>query len=197
MPDAPILPIVQAGAPILRARAAEVPPELLGTPELRDLCAAMIATMRAAPGVGLAAPQVGVAWRVFVMEDRDELMSVLSAGERHERGRVAFDVRVLVNPVVRPVAGERATFFEGCLSVDGYAALVERHHEVEVAGVDEHGEACAFRAHGWPARILQHEIDHLDGTLYVDRMLSRSFSTVDYVRDGTKTVEEIRRELGI
>ena len=128
MSDAPILtvPVVQAGAPVLRASAAPVPHDVIAMPEFQELVATMIATKRAAPGVGLAAPQIGVPWRLFVLEDRDELISTLTATERRERGRTPFDIRVLVNPVVRPVGEERATFFEGCLSVDGYAALVER-----------------------------------------------------------------------
>jgi peptide deformylase len=198
MSDAPLVPIVQVGAPILRAPAVDVPREVIATPEFRDLVATMIATMRAAPGVGLAAPQIGVPWRVFVLEDKDDL-SGLTAAERRERGRVPFDIRVLVNPVLRPIGEERATFFEGCLSVDGYAALVERSHEVEVAGLDEHGEPSTVGAQGWPARILQHEMDHLDGVLYVDRMLTRSFSTVDQAKAlyGGKSIEEVRRMLGV
>ena len=201
MSDAPIVtvPVVQAGALVLRAPAAPVPHDIIATPEFQELVATMIATMRDAPGVGLAAPQIGVPWRLFVLEDRDELISTLTATERRERGRTPFDIRVLVNPVVRPIGEERATFFEGCLSVDGYAALVERSHDVEVAGFDEHGQPCAFRAQGWPARILQHEIDHLDGILYIDRMLTRSFSTIEHVKGlyGGKSIEEVRRMLGV
>ncbi len=90
------------------------------------------------------------------------------------------------------------TVVEGCLSVDGFAALVARSHAVEVSGVDQEGTPCAFRAEGWPARILQHELDHLDGTLYIDRMLSRSFSTVDALKGvhAGKSVDEIARDLG-
>jgi len=194
-----VLPIVQAGAPVLRAPAAEVPPELIGTPEFRELTERMIATMRAAPGVGLAAPQIGVPLRLFVLEDREELMATLSAGERRERGREPFDVQIVVNPVLRLVGEARATYFEGCLSVEGYAALVERGLEVEVAGLDDTGAPLFIRAQGWKARILQHEHDHLNGTLYVDRMLTRSFATVEQAKAlfAGKPIAEVRRILGV
>ena len=89
------------------------------------------------------------------------------------------------------------TFFEGCLSVAGFAALVPRYREVEVTGLDETGEPITWRVKGWPARILQHEFDHLNGTLYIDRMHSRSFGTSAQVkaRFGGKPIAEILRDL--
>lgn len=192
-------PIVQTGALVLRSRARDVAPEQIATKEMQDLFATMIATMRAAPGVGLAAPQIGVPLRVIVLEDRADLMTKLTPEERVERERVAFGPRVLVNPVLRPVGDERKTFFEGCLSVSGYVALVERSAEVEVTGLDEHGVAQTWRVRGWPARILQHEVDHVDGTLYVDRMLTRSFTTAEHARElyAGKSVADVKRMLGL
>lgn len=191
--------IVQTGAPVLRAPAREVTPAELATPEFAALVTRMIETMRAAPGVGLAAPQIGVPLRVIVLEDRDELISRLTDTERTERERVPFAPRVFVNPVLTPIGDETAIFFEGCLSVDGFAGLVERHLEVEVRGLDEHGTPQTWRVRGWPARILQHEVDHIDGTLYIDRMLTRSFSTVDHARErfAGQPIAEIRRALGL
>jgi peptide deformylase len=192
-------PIVQTGAPVLRARAQDVPPERITTPEMQALVARMIETMRKAPGVGLAAPQIGVPWRVFVLEDRDELMASLTPEERKERERVAFGPKVFFNPTLRLIGEERATFFEGCLSVAGFAGLVERALEVEVSGLDEHGVAQTWRVRGWPARILQHEFDHLGGTLYIDRMKTRSFGTLEQVKAlyGGKPISEVKRLLGV
>ena len=192
-------PIVQAGDPVLRSRAGEVPLDIIPTAEFQELVATMVATMRAAPGVGLAAPQLGIPWRVIVLEDREELLAALSAEERRDREREPFAKRVLVNPVLRHVGAERVTFFEGCLSVAGYAGLVERNREVEVVGTGIHGEPVSFTARGWPARILQHEVDHLDGTLYVDRMLTRSFATVEQARAfySGRSIAEVRRMLGV
>jgi len=189
--------IVQAGTPVLRARAEDVPHARITTPELQELIVSMIATMRAAPGVGLAAPQIGVAWRVIVLEDRPELLKNLSPADLAERERAPFSARVLVNPVLRHVGDEHALFFEGCLSVKGYVGLVERSREVEVTGFDEHGAAQTWRVKGWPARILQHEVDHLDGTLYVDRMKTRSFATAEEAkaRYAGKPIAEVRKLL--
>lgn len=192
-------PIVQTGNPVLRSRAQEVPVEKIETPELQELFATMIATMRHAPGVGLAAPQIGIPWRIIVLEDRAELLVKLSPEERREREREPFATRVLVNPVLRPIGEEHVMFFEGCLSVNGYVGLVERSREVEVTGLDEHGRPQTWRVVGWPARILQHEVDHLDGTLYIDRMKTRSFATADQAKAmyAGKPIAEIRRMLGL
>ncbi len=190
-------PIVQVGDGVLRERAREVPREQLGTPELKALVARMIESMREAPGVGLAAPQLGVPLRVLVLEDREALMAALTAEERKERERVPVPLRVFVNPTLTVVGEEKATFFEGCLSVAGFAALVERALEVEVRGLDERGAEQVWRVRGWPARILQHEVDHLNGTVYVDRMKTRSFGTLPQVkaRWGGKPIAEIRAAL--
>jgi peptide deformylase len=197
--ESPLPPIVQAGDPVLRGRAAEVPGAQLGSPELAALVQRMVEAMRAAPGVGLAAPQLGVPLRVIVLEDTEARMASLTPAERAERGRVPFPLRVLVNPVLRPVGERRDTFFEGCLSVRGYAGLVARAHAVEVTAVDERGAPVRWEVAGWPARILQHEVDHLDGTLYVDRMHTRSFSTQDQAkgRFAGKPAADILRELGL
>jgi peptide deformylase len=134
-----------------------------------------------------------------VLEDRAELMVSLNDVERRERERVAFAPRVFVNPVVTPIGQERAMFFEGCLSVRGYVGLVDRAAEVEVAGTDERGAPQTWRVRGWPARILQHELDHLDGTLYVDRMVTRSFSNAEHAKElyAGKPIAEVKRMLGL
>ena len=172
-------PIVQTGHPILRERAAEVTAQQIETPQFQQLVDTMIAVMRQAPGVGLAAPQIGVSMRVIVLlEDTEQAAAYLAPQERHERERGPFRLRVFVNPVLCPQGKESRLFLEGCLSIAGYAALVERHRQVEVSGLDRYGKPQAWLTHGWPARILQHEVDHLDGVLYVDRMLTRSFAKV-------------------
>lgn len=193
------LSIVPAGAPVLRTRAVEVPAPEIPTERFQALVASMIATMRAAPGVGLAAPQIGLPFRLFVAEDPEELHASTSESDRRDRGREPLPLRVFVNPVLKVVGEARATFFEGCLSVDGYTAMVERSLEVEVTGLDEKGAPTRLHARGWPARIMQHEIDHLDGVLYVDRMLTRSFATVEQARSlyVGKSIAEVRQMLGV
>ncbi len=190
--------IVTAGHPVLRGRAADVTAEELGSSELAALVRQMVEAMRKAPGVGLAAPQIGVSKRVLVVEDHERLMSKLTPKERAERGRVPIPLTVVVNPTLTIVGDDGATFFEGCLSVPGYMALVRRAVEVEVTGVTERGDPFSRRVSGWPARIFQHEIDHLDGKLYVDRMLTRSFGTNQEIaaRYLSLPLDEIKEKLG-
>lgn len=192
-------PIVQTGTPGLRTRAREVPASEIGSPEMKELVATMIETMRAAPGVGLAAPQIDVPLRVIVLEERPEFLKNLSEAEVLERGRVAFDTCVFFNPVLTPIGDQNALFFEGCLSVSGFVGLVERALEVEVSGLDQNGTAQTWRVQGWPARILQHECDHLDGTLYIDRMKPRSFATSELAQThfAGKPIADICGMLGI
>lgn len=191
--------IVQSGDPVLRSRAKDVPIDTIRTPEFQALIAKMIDTMRKAPGVGLAAPQIGVPWRVIVLEDREDLQSKLTDAEKKERERVPFATRVFINPNLKMVGDEKAMFFEGCLSVNGYVGLVERNLEVEVSGLDEHGVSQTWRVRGWPARILQHEVDHIDGTLYIDRMATRTFTTMEQAKTlySGKPIADIRKMLGL
>ncbi len=192
------LDIVRAGNPVLRARASEVAPEELGQKPLVALVKNMVEAMRRAPGVGLAAPQLGVGKRVIVLEDAERLMAKLSKDERALRERVVFPLRAIVNPVLTVVREEPRVFFEGCLSVPGWSALVPRAAEVEVRGTDERGQPIEWRVSGWPARILQHEVDHLDGALYVDRMLSRTFGHNDEIGalSSSLSVDAIRERFG-
>jgi peptide deformylase len=126
--------------------------------------------------VGLAAPQIGVGLSLIVLEDAEALMSRLSPADRAARGRAPFPLKAIANPTLTVHGDAKATFFEGCLSVPGYMALVERALEVEVRGLDEAGQPVTWRVAGWPARILQHEVDHVAGRLYVDRMITRTFA---------------------
>ncbi|MFF3483181.1 peptide deformylase [Streptomyces sp. NPDC002701] len=166
------LPIVTAGDPVLR-RAAEPFDGQLDVALLARLVSALRDTMRAAPGVGLAAPQVGIPLRLAVIEDPAPVPDEI----REVRGRVPLPFRVLVNPVYEPVGPARAAFFEGCLSVPGWQAVVARPAEVRLLALDEHGSPVDEVFTGWPARIVQHETDHLDGTLYLDRAELRSLSS--------------------
>ncbi|CQR60125.1 peptide deformylase [Streptomyces leeuwenhoekii] len=166
------LPIVTAGDPVLR-RGTEPFDGQLEPALLARFTEALRVTMRAAPGVGLAAPQVGVALRIAVIEDPAPVPEEV----RVARGRVPQPFRVLVNPSYEPVGTVRAAFFEGCLSVPGWQAVVARHASVRLRARDEHGVAVDEVFSGWPARIVQHETDHLDGTLYLDRAELRSLSS--------------------
>jgi peptide deformylase len=159
--------------------------------ELKDFVRIMLAAMKDAPGVGLAAPQLGVSLRIIVFRDVEENTRYLTTRERQERNRVPVGSEVWINPSFRPLSEKKVKFFEGCLSVPGLQAIVERFEEVELSGLDEDGQQKEpLKLSGWPARIVQHEIDHLDGILYVDRMDSKTLATqASLARHGT---EELR-----
>lgn len=189
-------PIVQAGATVLRKRTVDVEPSFISTPDFARLIDVMVKAMREAPGVGLAAPQLGIPLRVFVAEDDEERLARVSEEARALRGRVALPLTVLVNPKVTATSSEKAVFYEGCLSVRGYGALVARAATVKVTGLDASGNPVSIDLEGWPARIMQHEMDHLDGTLYVDRMLTRSLAGDEELgRLSALSVSDVMREL--
>jgi peptide deformylase len=173
-----ILPIVEAGHPVLRRQAHPVDPATIRGPAVQQLIEAMRETMRSAPGVGLAAPQVGEGLQLAVIEDRPEYQARLGEEELRERGRQPVPFHVIINPRLTVLEEGPASFAEGCLSIPGYAAVVPRALVVRVDSLDHRGEPWVIEARGWYARILQHEIDHLQGTLYVDRMDSRSFTSL-------------------
>ncbi|QRN96130.1 peptide deformylase [Archangium violaceum] len=194
-----VLKIVQTGEPVLRRRARELTPEEMTSLAIGQLIALMRDTMRDAPGVGLAAPQVGVDVRLAVIEDRAEYQAALPPAELAARERQPVPFHVLINPRLVVEDPTPVEFHEGCLSVSGFSALVRRARAVRVEAFDEKGQPVSISARGWYARILQHEIDHLDGTLYIDRMEPRSFSTLDNHRRhwASRTVEEVRQALGL
>jgi peptide deformylase len=192
-----ILKIRSAGDPILRSRAKPLRPEEMLLHSTRDLITAMRETMQDAPGVGLAAPQVGVPLQLAVIEDREENMKDLSREMLAERERKPVAFHVIINPVLTLESAPEVEFFEGCLSLPGLVSLVPRARKVKVECLDEHGQPRVIRASGWYARILQHEIDHLSGTLYVDRMRSRSLCSLDnFGRHWKgKTIAEVKQLL--
>lgn len=171
--------IVQVGEPVLRQTARPLSPEEIRGAEIQRLIEVMRETMRDAPGVGLAAPQVGLSIQLAVIEDPAEFLKDVAPEilARQERSPVPF--HVIINPVLHAEPGEKVEFFEGCLSLSGFAALVGRARGVRVECLSERAEPVTINARGWYARILQHEIDHLNGTVYIDRMHSRSFMSVD------------------
>ena len=147
-----IRPILKFGAPELQ-RESETVETFDG--KLRDLARDLLETMYAAPGIGLAAPQVGVNLRLLVVD--------ISAGE--EKGNQI----VLVNPEILETEGEQKGE-EGCLSIPGFTAMVERPQRIRIAGQDTRGHRFEMEAQDLLARALCHEVDHLDGVLYLDRI---------------------------
>jgi len=170
----PLRPIVRLGHPTLRSVAQALPPGRLAEPAVQELIDDLIETMRAARGVGLAAPQVGTSLQIFVYELAPPQAPAPDAQEPPadlERAAAAtIPLHVVVNPMLTPQAGELIYDWEGCLSIPDLRGLVPRHPAVRVRGLDRQGQPLDYVAQGFEARIIQHEHDHLNGVVFLDRM---------------------------
>lgn len=194
-----LLPIVHAGEPVLRKPTRALSPKEISSKEIQNLIEHMRETMRGAPGVGLAAPQIGLSLQMAVIEDRKEYHKEVSAEQLALRERRPVAFHVLINPRIQSADDDQIVeFFEGCLSLPGFFALVPRSRSVRVECLDHRGKSNTIEASGWYARILQHEIDHLHGNLYIDRMHSRTFSSTQNWEKfwKGKPIAEVRSELG-
>jgi peptide deformylase len=166
-----ILEIVQVGHPVLREVGRPLTPDEIVSAAVQRLIEDMKETMHDAPGVGLAAPQIGLGLQLAVMED----MANVDPEDANERERQPVPFHVMINPVLTVDDAGPLVFYEGCLSLSGFGAKVPRARSVRVDALNERAEPITLRATGWYARILQHEFDHLQGTMYIDRMDSRTF----------------------
>ena len=191
------LKILQAGEAVLRGKARALGASEIAGEEIQRLICDMRETMRDAPGVGLAAPQVGIPLQLAVIEDKEEYLKGTSPEELEERERRPVPYQVIINPTITARSEKTADFFEGCLSLAGFSAVVPRAYSVRVDCLDERGQPRTIEGSGWFARILQHEIDHLLGNLYIDRMRSRTFMSLDnFARFWkAKPIGEIRGQL--
>ena len=191
------LKIVQAGDPVLRKQSRPLTKDEIASASIQLLIDLMRNTMREAPGVGLAAPQIGKSLQLAVIEDRAEHLTRLAADELAEHQRAEIPFHVIINPKLTVLDKSSAQFFEGCLSVAGYQAIVDRALNVRVECLNERGEEVTIKAQGWYARILQHEIDHLNGTMYIDRMKTRTLTTSENMGRfwNNQSIQEVLAEL--
>lgn len=163
-----LLKVAHMGHPILRQVALPVGDEELQGEAFQRFCDDLLETMRDEDGVGLAAPQVHVSRRVVVFQLDEEMEPIF-----------------LVNPRITPLTEETRTGYEGCLSVPGMRGRVARWRRVRVVAIDRAGRPFAFEASDWAARVVQHECDHLDAVLYVDRADPKSLAFLpEYRRYG-------------
>jgi len=156
------LEVIRLGHPVLRLVAEPVPEEFFGTGRLNNLCRNMVRTMISEDGVGLAAPQVAEVLRLFVYwvpgdDDHPDIAP-----------------RLLANPEIKPVGETVEDGWEGCLSIPGLRGIVPRFSRIKVRARDLEGNSISLTADGFHARVVQHEFDHLDGIVFLDRMDSPS-----------------------
>src|SRR5262249_37548750 len=193
-----LLKIVQVGEAVLRQSARPLSHEEICSESIRLLIEFMRETMQDAPGVGLAAPQVGMSIQLAAIEDREEYHPNLTPAQLKERERRPVPFHVIINPTFTLLnEDDKAEFFEGCLSMEGYTAVVPRARRVQVECLDHKGNGQTINASGWYARILQHEIDHLHGAIYTDRMYPRTLITAENLQRHwkDKPMSEIRNAL--
>jgi peptide deformylase len=183
-----VRPIVEIGHPALRERSREVGGEELASPEIQQLIDDMIETKRAANGAGIAANQVGETVRIAIAE-------VVQPNPRYPY-KPEIPLTVLVNPVIEPVDDEMTQINEGCLSVPNLRGDVPRSVNVRVTYLDRDGVEHSDVWRGLSAGTFQHEVDHLDGVLFVDRADPRSLSTwAEFDRNGREEFERRARAL--
>ena len=165
-----ILKVGRIGHPVVRGVARDLTLEELRSAEIQKLIDDMVATMYEYDGVGLAAPQIHVGLRLAVLEVKGS----------DERAQDAVPLTVLVNPKLTPVGTKKASAWEGCLSVPGLRGIVPRYERLKLEALDRQGEPFMLEAHDFHARVIQHECDHLDGNVYLDRMKDmRSLTFMD------------------
>jgi peptide deformylase len=193
-----LLKLFQVGEPLLRQASRELTPAEIHSEDIGRLIELMRETLRSAPGVGLAAPQIGEPIQLAIIEDLPEYAGNLTVAELAERERQPVSFHVIINPRLTPIGEPDAEFFEGCLSVSGFTAIVPRYRQVRVECLDQNARPRVIEGRGWYARILQHEIDHLKGRLYIDRMLPRTFMSLENYTRKWKSVEirDVKSRLG-
>jgi peptide deformylase len=172
-----ILKIARMGHPVLRAKARPLDRGEIRNAGLQKLIDDLIETMHEYHGVGLAAPQVHESLRVFV--------AALETNDDEE----TTDLIVLINPEITPVTGEMVEDWEGCLSIPNIRGRVPRAREIKVRAYDRTGERIEIQVHDFPARVIQHETDHLDGVLFVDRM--KSFESLTFLEEYSRYWTEV------
>ncbi|XP_068156039.1 peptide deformylase, mitochondrial [Drosophila tropicalis] len=170
----------QIGDPVLRRRAEEVSCDSVNSPEIKETIDCMVHVLRHYDCVGVAAPQIGVPLRIIVMEFREGKQNQFPPEIYAERKMSTLPLAVFINPELEILNDEQHKHPEGCMSVRGYSAEVERHDRVRVKGIGMMGTPSELELEGWSARIAQHEMDHLNGIIYVDRMVVSSFACISW-----------------
>lgn len=158
-----ILEIIQPDNPILRKKAIRVPDSSFGNESFQKLVDDMVETMESANGVGLAAPQIARSLRLIIVR-----LPNVSEEDLEEYGELAGQTFIVVNPKIIKTSREMVLGVEGCLSIPGVLGEVDRHEMVVITGQDREGKDFRIKAKGWLARVFQHEVDHLNGRLFID-----------------------------
>ncbi|KAH8241248.1 hypothetical protein KR032_004968 [Drosophila birchii] len=177
----------QIGDPVLRQQAALVPQEHIGGPEIEAIVEQMVKVLRKFDCVGIAAPQIGVSLRIIAMEFKGGIRKTLPETVYQSRQMSELPLTVFINPVLTVTNYTKLKHPEGCMSVRGFSAEVERFEGIKLTGLNQSGAKSELELSGWNARIAQHEMDHLDGKLYTDHMDRSTFACTCWEAVNTKS----------
>ncbi|XP_060650356.1 peptide deformylase, mitochondrial [Drosophila nasuta] len=170
----------QIGDPVLRQRAVEVEDDRIDSKEINDIVEQMVNVLRHYDCVGVAAPQLGVPLRIIVMEFREGKRELIPPAIYEQRKMATLPLAVFINPKLEIIGDVKHTHPEGCMSVRGFSAHVPRYDRVRVTGIGKLGTPAQLELEGWSARIAQHEVDHLNGIVCIDRMDVSTFTCVTW-----------------
>ncbi|XP_059474853.1 peptide deformylase, mitochondrial-like [Neocloeon triangulifer] len=175
-PKPPYSHICQIGDPILRAKAGQVKLEEIKSKDIQNVIKTMKKSMAGYKAVGLAAPQVGIPLRIITFNFSEDMLQTIDKQMIKTKEMEVIPFKVFINPELKVADTKKVKFPEACESVKGYSADVPRFYSVTLTGFDESGKKVEWNAKGWSARIIQHEMDHLDGRLYTDIMVKETFT---------------------
>lgn len=182
--------VIRMGHPTLRVKASPVPVEEIQTHEFKSLIQDMFETMEAEDGIGIAAPQIGISKQVAIVgvpKDNPRYPDVEIDDEEDD-----FEILVVINPKITVIDDEKMGFWEGCLSVPGLRGYVERPKKIKVEFLDLEGNQQVVEAQGFAATVFQHEIDHLEGVLYVDRVEDKT--KLSFIEEYVKYIDPDEEE---
>lgn len=163
------------GDPVLRQKTEEIPEDTIKSNEVQLLIKHMVDVMRSHKLVGLTCNQIGLPYRILTMEFKEDLKKEFSADVYEKREMQTLPLTIVINAKLSPKNYEKVTHVEGCGSVKGFSAEVPRFKAITLEGFNETGNKVSHILSGWNARIAQHEVDHLDGIVYIDKMNSKTF----------------------
>ncbi|OAD56781.1 Peptide deformylase, mitochondrial [Eufriesea mexicana] len=178
--------ICQVGDPVLRQKAAPIDTKIIQTQEFQNTVDHLHKMLRKYDTVGLAAPQIGLPWQLFVIELREDSVNEVHPFFQKTCNIVPCPLTYFINPKLEIINPEEDIMFETCASINCYHAEVARPLEVEIKALNRFGEPFCWREKGWLARIAHHEMDHLKGLLYTDRMFPLTFDYIDWEKTYNK-----------
>lgn len=173
-PKPPYDHVCQIGDPVLRNKAEMVKAEDIKSKEIQLIIKKMRNVLKGYDAVGIAAPQIGVPLRMFAVEFSESRKNEFTKEVFQLREMSTFPFKVFINPVMNVIDYTKVNFPEACESVKGFSAIVPRYMEISVKGLNENAEQVEWQCRGWAARICQHEMEHLDGKIYIDSMMKGS-----------------------